>query len=87
MSHPLGRDALKIIIGGGGVILNHQGKFLTILNVKLLIFQTNYISFPPGAKKEGRPPHMEGGSRRSAAGEGGGEAMTSANHLQLYLTT
>lgn len=45
---------------------------MTILNVKLLIFRTNYISFPPRAKKKkgGAPSHQEGGSRRSAGGEG-----------------
>lgn len=84
VSNLLGRGAFKNNNEG---ILNHQGKFLTTLNVKLRIFQTNYISFPPRAKKEGLPPQLEGGSRRSTAGAGGGEAKPSANHLRFYLTT
>lgn len=51
---------LKILIWGRGHFKPPRDIFFffffTILNVKLLIFQTNYISFPPEIKRRGALP-------------------------------
>lgn len=79
---------LKIIRGRG--YFKPPREFLTILNVKLL-FQTNYISFLPELKKKKKKKRrgalIRRGRFRRSAGERGEEAMPSANHHQLYLTT
>lgn len=46
----------KIIRRGGRGYFNHQGKCFTILNVKLVIFQTNYIRFSPEIKRRDALP-------------------------------
>lgn len=71
-------EMLSKIIRGRGQS-SHQGKLLTILNVKLAIFQTTYIRFTPEAKSAG-------GGRLPAqlTGEGGG-ARPPGLRLQLRL--